>query len=146
MQLLDAHEQINVFLLMGSTSKQIVSNISRYFENNPERFKRIVVCSRSPKVIFQVRYLFEKCLISLILLFDFYCDFFFLFILSFQLRKQNPQFICALWLDKITKLILPSIIVNSTFFAFLYGLLYRNIIAVLTGISAVFIHKHDFNA
>lgn len=54
MQLLDMHEKINVFLLMGSTSKQIVSNISRYFENNPERFKRIIICSRSPKVIFQV--------------------------------------------------------------------------------------------
>lgn len=63
-----------------------------------------------------------------------------------QLRKQNPQFICALWLDKVTKINLPSILLNSTFFSFLYGLLYRNIIAVLTGISAVFINKHDFNA
>lgn len=54
MHLLDVHEQINVFLLMGSTNKQIVSSISRYFENNPERFKRIIICSRSPIVIYQV--------------------------------------------------------------------------------------------
>ncbi|XP_031629159.1 glycerophosphodiester phosphodiesterase 1 isoform X2 [Contarinia nasturtii] len=114
MHLLDMHEKINIFLLMGSTNQQIVSNISRYFENNPERFKRIIVCSRSPKAIF-------------------------------QLRKQHPQFICALWLDKVTKVNLPSILLNSPFFSFLYGLLYRNIIAVLTGISAVFINKHDFN-
>lgn len=55
MQLLDVHEQINVFLLMGSSNKQIVSSISRYFENNPERFKRIIICSRSPVVIYQVK-------------------------------------------------------------------------------------------
>lgn len=54
MHLLDVHEQINVFLLMGSTNKQIVSNILRHFENNPERFKRIIICSRSPIVIYQV--------------------------------------------------------------------------------------------
>lgn len=55
MQLLDMYEKINIFLLMGSTNQQIVSSISRYFENNPERLKRIVVCSRSPKIIFQVK-------------------------------------------------------------------------------------------
>lgn len=68
------------------------------------------------------------------------------FSFSLQLRKQNAQFICALWLDKATKLGLPSILLNSPFFTFVYGLIYRNILAVLTGISAVFVHKHDFNA
>lgn len=54
MQLLDVHEKLNVFLLMGAANKRIAAVISRYFENNPERFKRIVVCSRSPFVIYQV--------------------------------------------------------------------------------------------
>lgn len=54
MQLLDAHDHLNVFLLAGSTNKTIVSILSRYYENNPERFKRIVVCSRSPIIIYQV--------------------------------------------------------------------------------------------
>lgn len=54
MHLLDVYEKLNVFLLMGSANKRIVSNISRYFENNPERFKRVVVCSRSPIAIYQV--------------------------------------------------------------------------------------------
>lgn len=54
MQLLDVHQNVNIFLLVGSTNKQIVTNISRHFENNPERFKRIVICSRSPTVIYQV--------------------------------------------------------------------------------------------
>lgn len=58
MHLLDVHQKLNVFLLMGSTHKQIVTNISKYFENNPERFKRIVICSRSPRVIYQVN---TKC-------------------------------------------------------------------------------------
>lgn len=56
MHLLDVHEKTNIFLLMGSTNKQIISNISRHFENNPERFKRVVICSRSPTVIYQVIY------------------------------------------------------------------------------------------
>lgn len=55
MQLLDAHDHLNVFLLAGSTNKAIVSILSRYYENNPERFKRIVICSRSPIIIYQVR-------------------------------------------------------------------------------------------
>lgn len=55
MQLLDAHDHLNVFLLAGSTNKAIVSAVSHYYENNPERFKRIVICSRSPIIIYQVR-------------------------------------------------------------------------------------------
>lgn len=54
MQLLDVHEKLNIFLLTGSTNNKIVSITSRYFENNPERFKRIVICSRSPWFIYQV--------------------------------------------------------------------------------------------
>lgn len=54
MQMLDVHEKLNIFLLTGSTNNKIASIISRYFENNPERFKRIVICSRSPWIIYQV--------------------------------------------------------------------------------------------
>lgn len=60
LQLLDAHEQLNVFLLMGSNNKKILSIILRHFENNPERVKRIVICSRSPLLIYKVRLLHIK--------------------------------------------------------------------------------------
>lgn len=55
MQLLDVHEKLNVFLLMGTSNNRMVAIISRYFENNPERFKRIIICSRSPFVIYKVK-------------------------------------------------------------------------------------------
>lgn len=144
MHLLDVHQKLNVFLLMGSSHQQIIANISRYFENNPERFKRIVICSRSPRVIYQVMH--SSAIFRLKIIWNGLSNFFPFFWYLFQLRKQNSQFICALWLDKVIKLGLPSILLNSPFFTFIYGLIYRNILGILTGISAVFIHKHDFNA
>lgn len=55
MQLLEVHEKLNVFFLMGTANNRIVTVISRYFENNPDRFKRIILCSRSPFVIYKVK-------------------------------------------------------------------------------------------
>lgn len=138
-QMLNVYETMNVFLLLAPSNKQVVDRFTEYISNDVNHLKRFIVCSRSPLLIYQVN--FEMCCNYVHL----WCHFFSRFC-HLQLRKTNPNLICGLWLDKTSDLKLPSLILNRSIFAFAYGILFRNIIACVTGISVVFINKHDFNA
>lgn len=62
----------------------------------------------------------------------------------YQLRKEFPDLICGLWLDRgqgvHVKCLKSMTILNS-----IKGAILRNIIAPMIGIKLVFIHKTEFN-
>lgn len=55
MQLLNIYETINVFLLVAPSQKQVVERFCEYIANDENRLRRLIVCSRSPILIYQVR-------------------------------------------------------------------------------------------
>lgn len=62
----------------------------------------------------------------------------------YHLRKEFPDLICGLWLDKgqgvQLKCLKSMTILNS-----IRGAILRNVVAPVVGIKLVFIHKSEFN-
>lgn len=55
MQLLNVYDTMNVFLLVAPSHKQVVERFCEYIARDENRLKRMIVCSRSPILIYQVR-------------------------------------------------------------------------------------------
>lgn len=55
MQLLNVYKTMTVFLLVAPPHKQVVERFGEYIANDENRLKRLIVCSRSPILIYQVR-------------------------------------------------------------------------------------------
>lgn len=56
MQLLRVYESINIFLLVAPTNKMVSKIISKHLTNDSNQLKHVIVCSRSPFVIYRVIY------------------------------------------------------------------------------------------
>lgn len=101
--------------------------------------KRIVFCSRSPLIIYQVSHVFLSLYTSVLWCLTYLIN-------MLQLRRIHQELICGLWLDKIAKTNLPHFLRNSALFISALGAFYRNIIGFVLGISVVYLHKNEYNA
>uniref|UniRef100_A0AAG5D3G0 GP-PDE domain-containing protein n=1 Tax=Anopheles atroparvus TaxID=41427 RepID=A0AAG5D3G0_ANOAO len=64
----------------------------------------------------------------------------------YQLRRECPELVCALWLEKCSFMKIPAFLNTSSILSSIVGAIYRNIVAPVVGVSFVFIHKDEFNA
>ncbi|XP_063708330.1 glycerophosphodiester phosphodiesterase 1 [Culicoides brevitarsis] len=64
----------------------------------------------------------------------------------YQLRKQFPNLICGLWMDKTTLAKNSYLFKTSAILMAIYMAIFRNIISPVIGIKVVIIHKDEFNA
>lgn len=134
---------LNVFLLIAPRNKMVVAKFSELLKQKEivDASKRIIFCSRSPLIIYQVSKWLSRSYIIPVVYHNLIVRRY-----QLQLRKIHQDMLCGLWLDKISKANLPQFLCNSALFISALGAFYRNIIAFVLGISVVFLHKNEYNA
>lgn len=127
--------------MISPCNKIVVAKLCDLMKNKAivDVCKRVIFCSRSPLVIYQV---FIQSVLSL----DYDIEVHKFYRILLQLRKLHPDLICGLWLNKTSKANLPHFLRNSALFISALGAFYRNVISFVLGISVVFLHKNEYNA
>lgn len=116
LQLADKYE-LRIFLLVTNTSHQMYESLRAALLKYDNFTKRILLCTTSP-------------------------------IMIYQLRKQYPDLVCGLWLNKgvVAKDSYSFLFKTSAILVACYMAIIRNIVAPVIGIKVVTINKEEFSA
>lgn len=140
-EVIQTERDLSIFLLIAPRNNIVVTKLLELMSEKDvaDACKRIVFCSRSPLIIYQVSHVFLSLYTSVLWCLTYLIN-------MLQLRRIHQELICGLWLDKIAKTNLPHFLRNSALFISALGAFYRNIIGFVLGISVVYLHKNEYNA